>query len=66
MERRLIGNRPVDGGRAVVFVREAEAVKPGDQSGIEAPFEADLVASSFVGWHAPKVEADVMSAPHHM
>ena len=68
MKRRLVGNRPVDRGGAVVFVPEAEAVEPGEPSGIEAPSHADLVVSStsFVGWHAPKVRVDVMSAPHHM
>ena len=66
MQRGLVNHRAMDEGGAGALVREAQPVEAGNPAAIEAPFEADLLASSFVSWHAPKVEADVMSQPHHM
>ena len=42
---------PMDEGGAGALVREAQPVEAGSPAAIEAPFEADLIASSFVSWH---------------
>ena len=74
VQRGLVGHRAMHDGGAGALVGEAQPVEPGGPAGIEAPFEADLVvfsnsnsnSTSFVACHAPKVEPDVMSEPHHI
>jgi hypothetical protein len=48
MERGLVGNRAPKDGRPVALVAEAQPVKPGGPSGLEAPPEPDLVPSGLL------------------
>ena len=66
MLRGLIDDRAMERCRAVAFVSEAEAVKPGGPSSVEVPLEPNFVVPPLVQSHAPKVESDMMRPPHHM
>ena len=66
MQRGLVDDRAMNRGCAIAFMPQAQSVEPSGPSGVEVSLDADLVAPSLVGWHAPKLEADVMSEPHHM
>src|SRR5919199_646074 len=66
MQRGLVDHRAMDDGCAVALVGEAQAVEPGRPAGLEVPLDSDCVAPSFVHRHAPKVDSEVVSPPHHM
>jgi hypothetical protein len=69
-KRRLVRHGAMDQRGTSTLVGEAQPVEPGGPAAIETPLEANLIAfsnsTSFVSCHAPKLEADVMSGPHHM